>query len=234
MGAPSRKDAGPRRFGPDLESGRVNQKLRTREALVNAAIELLQKGGEFSVGDVADAARVGRTTAYRYFPTLDALITQAVLGRVGKLEDRKLDEIFAARTDPQTRLDAVVTTSDQTINAYEAEYRTLLRLSLEPRREGGDELPRRPAYRQRWLSQALTSLRKELGPGPFQRLIAALSLCVGVEATVVLRDICLLAPGTASEVKHWAARALLRAALAEARKPARMNGQRIGRKGRKV
>lgn len=199
----------------DLTSGRVQQKLRTRDALIAAAIELVRAGHYFSVADVADAAGVGRTTAYRYFPTQEMLFAQAVLQFVGGADDREMYRTFAADSAPEHRLDAVIIGSDDSMAAHESEYRAMLRLSLE-QRPGNDDLPRRQMYRLRWLEDAISSLEPTIGTTAYRRLIAALSLCVGIESHVVLHDICMLKPAAAREVKRWAAQALLRTALADA------------------
>lgn len=218
----------------DLTSGRVKQKLRTRDALVAAAIELVRQGRYFSVADVADAAGVGRTTAYRYFPTQEMLFAQAVLQFVGGADDRSMYHTFASETDPVARVDAVVTGSDASMSAHEGEYRAMLRLSLE-QRPGSEDFPRRQMQRLRWLEDALGGARPQLGAAAFSRLVAALSLCVGIEAQVVLRDICMLKPAAAREVKRWAARALLRAALDEAAQPAKRKAPApAARNGRKT
>jgi hypothetical protein len=49
----------------------------------------------------------------------------------------------------------------------------------------------------------------------FRRLVAALSLCMGIEAFLVLRDVCALESSQTKEVLHWAGRTLLRSSLAE-------------------
>ena len=56
----------PRRTPTDLTTGRVNQKARTYQALIEAAISFVRAGQDFSVAEVADAAHIGRTTAYTY------------------------------------------------------------------------------------------------------------------------------------------------------------------------
>ena len=48
------------------------------------------------------------------------------------------------------------------------------------------------------------------------RAVPALSLLCGIEAHIVLQDVCGLAPEEAGEVLKWAARALTRAAMNEA------------------
>jgi AcrR family transcriptional regulator len=54
------------------ETGRVNQKLRTRIAIVEACREVIRSGGPVTMPAVARAALVSEPTAYRYFPDLAA------------------------------------------------------------------------------------------------------------------------------------------------------------------
>ena len=63
--------------------GRVNQKRRTRAAILAAAVELLKRGKSPTVAEVADAALVSRATAYRYFPTQEYLLFEAALESTG-------------------------------------------------------------------------------------------------------------------------------------------------------
>jgi AcrR family transcriptional regulator len=200
----------------DLGSGRANQKARTREALVDAAISLVREGQEFSVADVADLARVSRTTAYNYFPTVESLYRQAVLTFVTRTDYPAFYQLFERSSDPEERLLAVVAGSDVSVRMHEVLYRGMLGVSL-PSYERSD-VPRRPAYRPRWLADALGPIRERLDRRVFKRLVSALSLCVGIEAHVTLRDVCGLSADEARRTKMWAARALLAAGLAEARK----------------
>jgi AcrR family transcriptional regulator len=203
-----------RRSAADLTSGRTNQKARTYQALVEAAMSFVREGQDFSIADVADAARVGRTTAYTYFPTKESLFAQAVSEIVVKADFADLTELFKQSNDVATRVRAVVEASDASMRAHEAQYRALLRIALDA--DTADETPHRLVYRPKRLSEALAPIREELDEASFERLVAALSLCVGIEAQVALRDVCGLSPADAAEVKQWAAGALLKAALSEA------------------
>jgi AcrR family transcriptional regulator len=199
----------------DLESGRVQQKARTREALVEAAISLVSKGQDFSVADVADLARVSRTTAYNYFPTKESLYAQAVLTFVARTDYPDFYELFKQSTDVAERVQAVVATSDASVAHHKELYRGMLRVSLES--HDGGEVPRRPAFRPQWLTDALAPLRDEMDRKSFGRIVSALSLCVGIEPDVTLRDVCGLSADEARRTKLWAAQALLGAAIADAR-----------------
>ena len=62
------------------QAGRVNQKARTRMAIVGAARELIRTGQPVTMPAVAQAALVSEPTAYRYFPDLLSLLTEAFAG----------------------------------------------------------------------------------------------------------------------------------------------------------
>lgn len=175
---------------------------------------MIRRGVAISVTDVADVARVSRTTAYRYFPTSELLAAQATLQAAGDSESQHLHDISVAQGEPRDKLDQIIVGSDAMTVAHEAAYRSMLRLSLDASGKN-KELIRRPAYRRKWLEDALADTRGELGAPLFNRLTAALSLFCGIEALVVLQDICHLKPEEAREVKRWAAQTLLQGALTE-------------------
>src|SRR6266540_229583 len=98
---------------------RVNQKRRTRAALVQAARELLEKGRTPTVADVADEALVSRATAYRYFPSQEHLLLELVLERSIDDIDRAVDA-SAGSGDAATRLAGLVSAIHEEITANEA------------------------------------------------------------------------------------------------------------------
>ena len=209
------------------QEGRINQKRRTRAAIVAAAVALLEQGQRPTVVEVADAALVSRATAYRYFPTQESLLVEAALESTRSDIDRELED-QTTPNEPEARLDQLIHAVQVRISDKEAAFRAMLQLSLEPlRKEGASDgaslsAPRlRGGGRVRWIETALAPVRGQLDESGFRRLTAALSLCMGIEALVVLRDVCGLDPAQAEETLRWAARILLRSSLAEARDPAR-------------
>ena len=58
------------------ENPRANQKARTRAAIIAAAQELQRQGTQPTIEQAAEQARVSRATAYRYFPTKEALLVE--------------------------------------------------------------------------------------------------------------------------------------------------------------
>jgi hypothetical protein len=105
---------------------------------------------------------------------------------------------------------------------HEAAYRTMLRRGLE--RPPGESVEReeeeeagsiRAGRRVRWLRNALAPARERMDEGSFERLVAAMCLCVGIESLVVVRDVYDLEAQEAEEVARWAAFALLRVSVSE-------------------
>lgn len=59
--------------------GRPNQKQRTRKDLLDAAARLMKQGRKAGLEEIAEEALVSRATAYRYFPSVEALLLEAAL-----------------------------------------------------------------------------------------------------------------------------------------------------------
>ena len=119
-------------------NGRTNQKRRTRDALVAAARSIVAEGRTPTVEEVAEAAAISRTTAYRYFPSQRALLGAAhpETAVESLLPDDAPDDVAA-------RLDIVVAAYTRTILDNESQQRTMLRLSLEADPEERSQLPLR-------------------------------------------------------------------------------------------
>jgi AcrR family transcriptional regulator len=191
---------------------RVNQKRRTRVALVEAAQRLLERGQTPTVADVADEALVSRATAYRYFPSHEHLLIELVLERSIDEINRKVDA-SAGSGDTAARLEGLVSAIQDEIAANEAGFRSLLRHSIaQPPSDQPTVAGIRGKRRLQWIEQALEPIAAELDERTLRRLTNALALCVGAEAFVVLHDLCELDPLEAEETLRWAAVAMLAAA----------------------
>jgi AcrR family transcriptional regulator len=200
---------------------RVNQKRRTRAALVEAARELLDQGQTPTVADVADEALVSRATAYRYFPSQEHLLLEVVLERSIDEIDQAVDA-SASSANANVRVEGLVSAIHEEIANNEAGFRTLLQLSIAQNQSHRPTVASiRAERRLQWIEAALEPIAADLDAVVLRRLVNALALCVGAEAFVVLRDLCGLTPEEAEDTLLWTARALLTSA--ENREP-RGNG----------
>jgi AcrR family transcriptional regulator len=185
------------------EVGRVQQKRRTRQALVTAARQLVAEGVTPTVESAAEHAGVSRTTAYRYFASQAALLAAAH----PEIVTTTLLPA-AAPADVATRLDIVVARVTDMVVDTEPQQRTMLRLSLEPG-VGGHELLLRQGRVIGWLEDALTPLADELGRHGIRRLAVAIRSAIGIESFVWLTDVAGLSTRDAVETMRWTARSLL-------------------------
>jgi AcrR family transcriptional regulator len=198
----------------NLDYGRTNQKLRTHIALVECAAQFVRERKSFTVAEVADRAKVGRTTAYRYFPRVETLVAQASLYAATEVEQQTVGTMLGNAASVHDRLRTVVEMSDMSITDHDYLYRTMLRQSLNSESAHQEPSPLRSGVRKQLLDSAIGVLRVQLGEKCYEQLVASLSLFLGIEASVVLRDVCLLSGEEAREAKVWGANAILQAALA--------------------
>jgi AcrR family transcriptional regulator len=194
---------------------RVNQKERTRQAIVQAGIDLMRAGRAPTIAEVADAAKVSVATAYRYFPNPQALWVEA--NRTG-FAWREPEEVFAGAGDPTARVEALIKAIGWTQYDEEALWRTALRALLTSG-PAADATLERTGQRMRWIDEALDPLDGRFPDDVRRRLKMALALVFGTESIVTLRDVCGLDADEARAVSMWAAKALVRAAEAEAESP---------------
>ena len=73
-------------------TGRPNQRRRTRKDLLHAAARLMKNGRVPTIEEVAEEALVSRATAYRYFPSVEALVREATLDVAMPRPDEVLDD----------------------------------------------------------------------------------------------------------------------------------------------
>ena len=198
---------------PDAETaGRPNQRRRTRKDLLRAAARLMKQGRKPNLEDIAAEALVSRATAYRYFPSVEALLVEAALD----VAFPAAEEVFGkdAPADPVTRLLAADAAVQAMMAANEAPLRMMLANTLQQvaRGEAGGDTPARQNRRSPLIAAALEPARGQFDPATFDRLGKALALVFGVEAFVVFKDVLQLDDAEAEAVRAWAIEALVAAA----------------------
>ena len=197
-------------------NGRSAQKRRTREALVDAARDLVASGEAPTVEGVAEAAAISRTTAYRYFPNQRALLAAA------HPETAAQSMLPSdAPLDVSRRLDLVVDGFTRMIVDTEAQQRTMLRLSLEADPAERAQLPLRQGRAIVWIEEALAPLHTTMSDAEIHRLAIAVRSATGIEALAWLTDIAGLTRDEATDLMRWSAQALLQRALADQKARAR-------------
>jgi AcrR family transcriptional regulator len=196
---------------------RSNQRYRTRKDLMAAAASLIKSGRKPTLDAVAEEARVSRATAYRYFPSIEALLVEAALD----LAAPDIDTLFAGDTssDPEARIDKAEAAMHRMAFDNESAIRVMLAATLAQSTAATRDpsVPLRQNRRSVLIDAALAPARARFKKASYARLRAALALIFGSESMIVFRDVLRLDEKSARDIKSWAARALVRAALAERR-----------------
>jgi AcrR family transcriptional regulator len=196
----------------DGSDGRTRQRQRTRRDLLEAAGRLARESRAPTLEQVAAEAMVSRATAYRYFPNVEALWTEAAL----HLATPQADALFAADpgTDATRRLTMVDEALETMIEENEPALRAMLAQSLE--RSLAAETPlNRQNRRSPLIDAALEPVKDEFEPAALVRMKRALAILLGTEAAIVTKDVLQLTRAEARATRRWALSAL----IAAARKP---------------
>src|ERR1700677_3769109 len=184
---------------PTDQSGRVNQKKRTRDAIVRAAADLSRTGREVTMPEIAKAALVSEATAYRYFPDLASLLREAIADQL---------------PDPARALAEATDSADllmRHVLAREGVVRAMIAATIaRPGSTGA-----RPALRLGLIDYALEPLQGRPGPAVLEQLKLGLSPVISAEALFSLPDLHGLDPETAIGVIVGNATAVTRDALAD-------------------
>src|SRR3954452_15365573 len=124
----SRQDLSRKKRG---SQGRVNQKTRTRTALLDAAAELVRAGKPPSIPDAADRALVSVATAYRYFSSAEELWWEASNEAFdgGVTMANVAQRVDAAGSDPQARLEALIRSIGYRMLDDQAPYRQIAKIA---------------------------------------------------------------------------------------------------------
>jgi AcrR family transcriptional regulator len=194
---------------PSPGQGRVNQKQRTRRAIVQAAERLAASGADFTMPVVAREALVSEATAYRYFPDLASLL-------------REVDE--GTWPSPETALAPVASSTDVVERvAFAAEYlfrgvltnqgavRAMMAATITKPADPG-----RPGHRFGLIDYALAPVAERLRGEGLAQLRRDLAVVLSADALFTVMDQCGLEAEAAVGSAVETARRVTRAALAEA------------------
>ena len=184
------------------QDGRVNQKRRTRTAIITACQELITTGADINMPAVARAALVSEPTAYRYFPDLASLLEEALAG----IEPDPA-AAFAAGGDPGDPVERVAYVAEllaRLVIERQSAIRALISVSITH----GTARAVRPGYRFTVIDQALNPLA---GPNPcidaatLEQLRRDLAVVISAEAVLTLTDLYGLGPDAAiASIVHTA------------------------------
>jgi AcrR family transcriptional regulator len=178
----------------DYDTGRANQKKRTRMAIVEACRDIIRSGSPVTMPEVARAALVSEATAYRYFPDLPALVSQAFPGLWPSPAEALAP--VADSADPVERVAFACEFLLRGVLGYQGAVRSMIAATItRPDLAGA-----RPGLRFGLIDQALDPVSGQLpaaDPAGLAQLKNDLAAVVSAEALFVLTDLAGLTPGDA-------------------------------------
>ena len=193
--------------------GRVNQKERTRRAIVQATRDLIRGGGEVTMPAVAKSALVSEATAYRYYPDLASLLNEALAG-VWPSPETALEPV-ARSSDPVERIGYATEVLLRHVLAYQGAVRAMIAATItRPAMASA-----RPGHRFGLIDYALRPLAADAAAGAasLAQLKRDLAVVVSAEALFTLTDLCGLSPEDAIASAVHTARTLAYAATGKNR-----------------
>jgi len=187
----------------------VNQKERTRQAIVAAARDLARTGGEVTMPAVARSALVSEATAYRYFPDLASLLREALAG-VWPSPEKALAPV-AGSDDPVERVACAAESLLRHVLSYQGAVRAIIAATIT--RPGGAAM--RPGHRFGLIDEALRPVAADTAG--LAQLKQDLAVVISAEALFTLTDLCGLSPEDAIASAVHTARTLTQAAIGKNR-----------------
>ena len=172
--------------GTPEESGRVNQKRRTRAAIIAASQQLITSGADINMPAVARAALVSEPTAYRYFPDLASLLEEALAGI-----EPDAATAFSAGADPGDPVERVAYAAEllaKLVIERQSAIRALISVSIAR----GTARQLRPGYRFALIDLALAPLSGHtpgIDAATLEQLRRDLAVVISAEAVLTLTDL---------------------------------------------
>ncbi|MBP0903258.1 TetR/AcrR family transcriptional regulator [Mariniflexile gromovii] len=185
-----------------VKSGRINQKLDTRNKILTSAQYFMNKGLEFTLEDVAKKSGISRATIYRYYSNIEILVNEAGIdvnaespeNIVANLKEKNIEEIILGI---QNYYNTLVIDHENAFRKYLSSV-----LASNP-----SEI-KRGARRKKTLQIALenTSINKN----EREKLVNLLTILMGIEPFIVSKDVCGLNNEESMETMNWGMKLILK------------------------
>tara|TARA_R100001369_G_scaffold10982_1_gene24326 strand:- start:7698 stop:8294 length:597 start_codon:yes stop_codon:yes gene_type:complete len=184
-----------------IQTGRINQKLETRHKILESAKQLVRKGIDFNLEDVANNAEISRATIYRYYPNLEILSyevgidigTQTPEDIIEDLKDCSLNDMLMGIQNYY---------NEHAVNNENA-FRKYLSAVLTSASE-----KKRGARRNRTLQLAL--MKSDIRPKEKKDLVHLLAILMGIEPLIVAKDVSGLDNQEFKELMSWGMKLVLK------------------------
>jgi len=185
-----------------IKSGRINQKLETRDKILTSAQYFINKGLEFTLEDIAKKSGISRATIYRYYSKVEILANEAGLD-ISTISPENIIENLKEKNTEEIILGIQNYYNTLAID-HEGAFRKYLCTVLA---SNPSEI-KRGARRKKTLQLAFenTSINKK----EKEKLVNLLTLLMGIEPLIVTKDVSGLNNNQSMEIMKWGVQLILK------------------------
>ena len=190
-----------------LGTGRRNQKLKTRDRILESTQEILKSKKDITLEEVANHADISRATIYRYYSNMDILAAEAVLDLSTKSSEELIDEVKGL-----VLKEAILAIQDYYNNLtidHEAGFRKYMSVVLNA--EQSKKM--RGARRKKTLLILFQERTTGLDPDEIEKLANLATVLMGIEPFVVTKYGGHLNYQQSKEVLSWGLERILETVL---------------------
>jgi AcrR family transcriptional regulator len=190
-----------------LNKGRVKQKSKTRNQILNSAQKLMSNKGNITLEEVAEHAQVSRATIYRYFPNINLLCSEASLDINFKTPEI-LNDIVAAKS-----LNERIHYIQNYYNTLALEQEVLFRrylITVLNESLNSKNTKIRGARRVEAMSLVLTPFKEDMEKQTLENLKNISTILMGIDSLITAKDVCGLSNKEANSTLKWGIEMILK------------------------
>ena len=186
-----------------IKSGRVNQKIETRNKILANAQYFINKGSEFTLEDVAKKSGISRATIYRYYSKVEILANEAGLDIYTKTPESIINDLKGKELDE--KILGIQNYYNLLALNHENAFRKYLCTVLT---SNASEI-KRGARRTKTLQLALENT--SVNTKDKDKLVSFLTILMGIEPLIVTKDVSQLNNEESMELLEWGMQLVLKA-----------------------
>jgi AcrR family transcriptional regulator len=191
----------------NLNTGRAEQKRKTREDILAAAQQFLTSDTEFTLEDVAEHTNMSRATVYRYFSNVDLLCAEAALNIQTKTPEEIIEEV--KNLNLRESLFHVQHYFNTLTHKHETAFQKYLSVVLDESIKNDKNKQLRGARRPIAVDAIMESHRQQMNATDFQNLKHIITVLSGIEPQVANKDVNGLSSKESNDLLRWALEMIL-------------------------
>ncbi len=183
-----------------VKSGRINQKLETRDKILRSAQYFINRGLEFTLEDVAKKSGISRATIYRYYSKIEILTNEAGLDINTKSPENIIKNL------KEKNIEDIILGIQNYFNVLAIDHESAFRKYLCTVLTSNSSEIKRGARRKKTLQLAFenTSIHDK------EKLVNLLTILMGIEPLIVTKDVIGLTNDQSIEIMKWGVQLILK------------------------